>query len=186
MTRFAITLTAIRQRALSLGLTVLVISAVLWFGYCFVAAQWEHHNRVVLLVRELSTGRALVEQIPEMQQRLARVEASTRWQNLLVAVPAAGQPGPLDQMVVKYDGSVGQSKVTYRDTGTAVECDEEVHFTADITALAHILYDIRSSKPLLIIHRMSIEDVETNGLGPRAAPNRLLVDMMVTGFEAPK
>ncbi len=186
MTRFVITLTAMQQRALTLGLTAILISTVLWFGYSFVAAQWEHHKRVVLLVRELSAGRALVEQIPEMQQRLARVAASTRLQKLFVAKPAAGQPGPLGQLVVKYGGSLSQSKVTYLDTGTDIECDEEAYFTADITALTHILYVIRSSEPLLIIHRMNIEDVEAIGLGPRTTPNRLQVDMTVTGFEAPK
>jgi hypothetical protein len=186
MTRFAITLTAMQQKALTLALTLSILTALMALVYSFVAAQWEHHNRVALLARELSARRALVEQAPVWQERLARLRASSQWQQLLVSQPTLGLPSPVGQLVTRYGGSLGQHRATQFDTGTAVELDEEAHFTADMTTLAHVLYDMRSSEPLLVIRRLTIADTEAIGQKSRTTSNKLYVDMTVAGFMAPK
>lgn len=186
MTRFTITLTPARQRALALGLALAVCVAALSGLYSWAAAQWEHHERIALLARQLSARRALVKELPQWAEDLSRIQGSLAWQNRLIAAPVDGEPGPLQRLVLQFGGVPGRSTVVQRETGSAVELDETVRFTADIKALTHILYALRSSGPLFVIRQLGVTTTESIGSALRTTSNKLQVEMTVAGYVAPK
>jgi len=192
MARLDVTLTALQQRILALVLAFVPLSLVAAILFSFASAQFAHHQRVSLLVRELNRYQALLKEAPHWQTRLATIKSSPLWQSLFLPEPPAQMKNQvtqnlLAQIVTKAGGSVLQSSTQANgpQQGKAAEVNERVVFDADIATLTHTLYDLRAPEPLLVIRHLSVRNHEGPLTAPRKAPNRLYIELTVTGFARP-
>jgi hypothetical protein len=183
-------LSSLQQRALAIALALIPILLVLIGIGSFVWAQIEHHKRVVFLERELNRYQAAIDEAPNWERKLAEVRSAPQWQGIFLPGTAvtwanATSASPLARIITGNGGTVLQSRSDVRADGTTTQVDNDVTFTADITALTHILYTMRVSGPLFIIKRLVVHDQEGALSGQRTIPNKLRVELHVTGFGRP-
>jgi hypothetical protein len=189
--RLEIPLTTLQQRILAWLLAATPLFAVGMIVVSFVSAQISYHAHVSLLVHELVREEALVREAPDWATRLATIKKTTLWQNLFLSdaasPPGIGQQNQLLRIITKSGATVLHSSTTISHPlhGGATESDESVMFVADITELTRILYDLRTPTPLFVLRELSIHDEEGTLTAPRAMPNKLRIDLMVTGFVRP-
>jgi hypothetical protein len=189
---FDLTLTALQQRIAALILALVPLLLIAAGIVSFVSAQIAHHERVALLVRELNYYKAILHEEPRWRAQLATVRSSYLWQNLFLSdaksTAVNGISGNrLTQIVTSAGGTVLQSSIDKKDAGQdgAGEVDENIVFTADITTLTHVLYELRAPTPLFVLRRLSIRDLEGGLSGPRTVPNPLHVELTVAGYVRP-
>lgn len=192
MTQFEFALTSLQQRALAIILALIPIAFILICIGSFVQTQIEHHERVSLLEQELNRYQAITRQAPALERQLATVRSSPEWQSLFLPGNAATWLSGTSQnslaSLVRTNGGILQqstTKVVEESHGFATRIESRVTFTADITALTHILYTMRTPTPLFIIRHLVIRDQEGKLTNPRSAPNQLYVELRVTNFGRP-
>ena len=190
--QFELSLTSLQQRALAIALALIPIAIVLIGVGLFSEAQIEHHERVAFLEREINRYQAAIDKAPIWERKLAEIKSAPQWQGVFLpgtAVTWANttSPSPLASVITGNGGTVQQSRTAVRADaqGAATRVDSDVTFTADITALTHILYAMRISGPLFIIKRLAIHDQEGALSSPRTTPNKLRVELRVTGYGRP-
>lgn len=186
--RFEISLSALQQRILALTLAAVPLMVLGMMLATFCSEQLTHHARVSLLMHELTKERSLIAKAPSWALRLTTIKASGLWQNIfLPSANRGGEQNQLLQIVKKAGGTVLQSSITFPKPlqGVASEVDENVSFSADITMLTHILYELRTPTPVFVIRRLVIHNEERPRTTPRLIPNQLRIDLTVTGFARP-
>lgn len=190
--QFELSLTSLQQRALAIALALIPILFMLIGIGLFVGAQIEHHERVVFLERELNRYQAAIDEAPNWERKLAEVRSSPQWQGIflpgtVITWANATSPSPLAPIITGNGGTVLQSRTDIRADAqrTTTQVNNDVTFTADITALTHILYAMRVSGPIFIIKRLVVHDQEGALSGQRTIPNKLRIELHVTGFGRP-
>jgi hypothetical protein len=188
--RFEIELSVLQQRALVLVLTGGLIAGACLSVFGFVSEQIAHHKQVALLTRELAQRRALAEQTPSLQRRVAALKTSLFWRRAFIPhdriQPNAAQADHLAQLVSRYGGRIeGSCQPSPSAAEVPSQKRECVRFAADISTLAHVLYELRQPTPLTVIRRLSVFDTERIGDDPRLAPNKLHIELAITTFMEP-
>jgi hypothetical protein len=187
--RFEIALSELQQRCIAVALAVVPLLGVIAATTAFVSAQIQHHDSVTIRAREIAQQKAVLEMAPQWEQRLASLKASSLWRGLFLppgAVAAnGGQQGHLMHILLQNGATVERNSTVTPETAGAQEIDESASFTADISTLTKVLTELRTTQPLSVIRRLSVEDLENGATGVRSLPNQLHVELTTAGFRQP-
>lgn len=182
-----ITLSDTQQRSAALALLVLPVLLVAYFSMTELAASVSHHTQVSTLIAERDRYRSLITDTPALSREVRRIEIVTARENLLVGGRQISDSTSIVEKqidrIVRADGaSASQTTLEFRNAGSSApnELHASVSFTTTISSLTHILYDLRSSRPLLFVTEIAIHPATSNaGI---AQPTHLQVDLAITAF----
>ena len=179
------------QRIAAVILAAVPLLIVLALIASLLSDRSAHHKRMALIAHERASYQALIQAEPAWKAAIATFQASQAGSQLFFAgTQVAGAAGQMQNAV---------TNVVTRDGGTALHVSDSVQasgddqpnelrttitFQAKIADLAHILYDLRASKPLLFPVQLTVRSQTATPIPvqPLPGPNHLDVSLVVVGY----
>jgi len=180
---------ALQQRVTAIVIALIPLAVLVAMLASYVSDIALHRERVMLLKRERADYAALIQNAPLWKSDVARLRAIAAGGSLVFAnsrVDAAAQQllTAVSSIVTDEGGAAVQSKAEINATGEdgPTEIRANVSFTADISAVTHILFRLRQTRPILIPVQLSIRDAVVQTVAAAPAPHRLQVELTVAGY----
>jgi hypothetical protein len=183
-----LSLSRTQSRAAAIALLLVPVMIALWIGVSLIRERNLHHAAIEKLLVQRADDELAIRRQPLLDKKIAELrtaaggaplfysrsqssDATTRMETALTAI------------VSRNKGTQFHCNVEFHDTGEnhVQELRASITLAADISALTHILYDIRQSRPLIFVNGISIKS-SVPARSALTAPNTLQVEMTVVGY----
>ena len=183
-----LSLSRTQSRAAAIALLLVPVMIALWIGVSLIRERNLHHAAIEKLLVQRADDELAIRRQPLLDKKIAELrtaaggaplfysrsqssDATTRMETALTAI------------VSRNKGTQFHCNVEFHDTGEnhVQELRASISLAADISALTHILYDIRQSRPLIFVNGISIKS-SVPARSALTAPNTLQVEMTVVGY----
>jgi hypothetical protein len=183
-----LSLSRTQSRAAAIALLLVPVVIALWIGVSLIRERNLHHAAIEKLLVQRADDELAIRRQPLLDKKIAELrtaaggaplfysrsqssDATTRMETALAAI------------VSRNKGTQFHCNVEFHDTGEnhVQELRASITLAADISALTHILYDIRQSRPLIFVNVISIKS-SVLARSALTAPNTLQVEMTVVGY----
>ena len=186
-----VTLSPLKQRALAIGLAVLLAAVVFML---VVAPVWSasamRAEQVAILKRQAQTMQSLAEAAPKFEALSKRLAADPGAQSLIFTAPqAALAVAQLQEQLTQVFQNAGATVMTSQplpDTaeGALVKIKIQTTLDVEMKSVVAALHAIGAARPLLKVEKLAIRDPdgEWANTAQTSAPNRLQVEMIISAY----
>jgi hypothetical protein len=187
----AVSISPAQRRGLAIAFTLVPVALMLLAVMPAVANYLDHRDRMAVLARQLVSYRAAIDGAPVERAAVARLRGSRALNDLVVpGANAAQAAATLQSRISELAASAGanvvqsSSQVLAAD-GALVELSTRLVLEADITQASRLLYALETARPLLVVRRCVIRDADGEFQNAAAGPNRLQVELDISGYMRP-
>ncbi|GEM_PF-5793176 len=183
-----LSLSPVQSRAAAVALALVPVALLAFAGVALVRDRSLHHAAVERLLTERETDRQAIGDEPLLAGKIAEMRSTVGGAPLFYihsqsSDAAVRMESAITAIASRNKAAQFHCNVEFRDLGESQpqELRATVTLHADITALTHILYDLRQAKPLLFVDSLSVKSDAPPGAA-LTAPNELQVEMTILGY----
>lgn len=181
------------RRTIAIALLLVPLALVLVIAAPAIASYQDHRAHVAILARDLAAYRTAIAAMPAERVALTRLQQSPALNEVVLAAPQASDAAAqLQEKLTQVTAGAGarvidSSTQVMAADGGLTELGMHIVFDADIATATRVLHELEASRPLLIIRRCIIRDVEgeTHTPGVPPGPNLLQTELDISAFMRP-